>query len=42
MQAANRGMCIPGPASTVLFKHLRQAICVLGQVLERHGTVLNE
>ncbi len=42
MQAADRGMRIPGAAGAVFLEHVCEPRCVIGQMLERHGAVLNE
>ena len=42
MQRAHRRMGIPGAAAAVAREHLGQRIGVLGQVDQRHGTVLDE
>ena len=42
VQTTHGRMRVPGSACPVLLEHLGQAIGVFGQVLERHGTVLDE
>ena len=42
VQRADRGMGVPGAARAVAREHLGQRVGVVGQVLERHGAVLDE
>ncbi len=42
MQAAHRGMRIPGALGAVLVEDLGQAVGVFGEVLQRHRTVFDE
>ena len=42
MQRADRGVRVPGAARAVLGEHLGQALRVVGEVLQRHGAVLDE
>ena len=42
VQRADRGVRVPGAARAVLLEHLREAVGVLGEVLERHRAVLDE
>ena len=42
MQAADRGMGIPGAAGAVFLEHVGQPRRVFGEMFERHGAVLDE
>jgi hypothetical protein len=42
MQGADRGVGIPGAARAVLREDLGQRVGVIGQMLERHGAILDE
>ena len=42
VQRADRGVRVPGAARAVLLEHVRQAVGVLGEMLERHRAVLDE
>ena len=42
MQAANRGVCVPGANCSMFLENFGEAACIFGQVGKRYCAVLDE